>query len=385
MRIAYVCTDPGIPVFGTKGACVHVQEVIRQMRARGHEVTLYTARTGDHRPADLADLTVHRLAVDARDPASREHAQLEASHQVARMVRARGTDMVYERYSLFSAALTEITQALGVPGVLEVNSPLIEEQRRHRHLVDESLAWVLLRLQVTSATSTVCVSEPVTQWVRDALGRAVPALPAEATARVRTVPNGVSVERIRPRPEDPGRVVVTFVGTLKPWHGVADLLEAASLSRGGWQLRVLGDGPEMACLQRRAARLGTRVDLRGAIAPELMPSHLAGSAIGVAPYPNLGGQEQQYFSPLKVLEYMAAGLAVVASDVGQVPQLVGDAAVLVPPSDPPALAEALDALAADPARRSDLGRRARRHAVERHSWRSVVDTILTPVEASHER
>ena len=385
MRIAYVCTDPGIPVFGTKGASVHVQEVIREMRARGHEVTLYTARTGKHRPADLADLTVHTVPVRANDPASREHSQLEVSHRVAQMVRDQGTDMVYERYSLFSAALAEITQSLGVPGVLEVNSPLIDEQRRHRHLADEALAWELLRLQVTSATSTVCVSDPVTQWVRDAVTGAGHAPGGEPAGRVRTVPNGVSVRRIQPQPEDPERVVVTFVGTLKPWHGVADLLEAASLSHGGWQLRVLGDGPEMASLKQRAAALGVEADMRGAIAPELMPAHLAGSAIGVAPYPDLGGQEQQYFSPLKVLEYMAAGLAVVASDVGQVPQLVGDVGVLVPPSDPQALAEALDALTADPARRSDLGRRARRHAVEAHSWSSVVRTILEPVEAAHEQ
>lgn len=385
MRIAYVCTDPGIPVFGTKGASVHVQEVIREMRARGHEVTLYTARTGDHRPSDLADLAVHHVPVDAEDPASREQAQLEASRQIAPMVRDQGTDMVYERYSLFSEALSEITQALGVPGVLEVNSPLIDEQRQHRHLADEDLAWQLLRRQVAGATSTVCVSEPVTQWVRRALGPAELYPGTDPAERVRTVPNGVSVRRIQPQPEDPDKVVVTFVGTLKPWHGVADLLEAASLSQGGWQLRVLGDGPEMDSLRERAEELGVEVDLRGAIAPDLMPSHLAGSAIGVAPYPDLGGQEHQYFSPLKVLEYMAAGLAVVASDVGQVPQLVGEVGVLVPPSDPQALAEALDALAADPARRTDLGRRARRSAVEKHSWSSVVRTILEPVEASHEQ
>ena len=51
MRIAYVCADPGIPVFGTKGASIHVQEVIRAMRKRGAEVQLFTARPGDAPPA----------------------------------------------------------------------------------------------------------------------------------------------------------------------------------------------------------------------------------------------------------------------------------------------------------------------------------------------
>ena len=46
MHIAYVCLDPGIPVFGTKGASVHIQEVVREYRRRGHDVTVYATRPG---------------------------------------------------------------------------------------------------------------------------------------------------------------------------------------------------------------------------------------------------------------------------------------------------------------------------------------------------
>jgi len=190
----------------------------------------------------------------------------------------------------------------------------------------------------------------------------------------------VSVRRIQPQPEDPSRVVVTFVGTLKPWHGVADLITSAALARESWSLRIIGDGPEMESLRAQAERLGVEVDFRGAVAPQDIPAHLAGSAIGVAPYPDLGGGEQQYFSPMKVLEYLAAGLAVVASDVGQVPQLLEDGSgrhgVLVAPSDPTALAAALDDLAACPDRRARMGRGGRLLAEERHSWRRTVDRIL---------
>src|SRR5699024_4344658 len=56
MRIAYTLLDPGIGVFGTKGAAVHVQEVIRALRADGHQVTVFCTRTNDDVPADLADL-----------------------------------------------------------------------------------------------------------------------------------------------------------------------------------------------------------------------------------------------------------------------------------------------------------------------------------------
>ena len=366
MRITYVTVDPGIPVFGTKGASVHIQEVVRELIRRGHDVTVHTTRAGRDIPDDLAGLEVIETRIDAEDPGARERAQREVSAQIAARVIADGADVVYERYSLFSTALAEVTDATGAAGVLEVNAPLIEEQRTHRVLVDEEAAENALARQVTAATATVAVSDPVRDWVRERTG----------SDRVHTVPNGVSITRIVPRPEDIGDPVVTFVGTLKPWHGVADLLAAAALAKRPWKLRIIGDGPERAALEEQAAGLGIEVDFRGAVAPADMPGQLAGSAIGVAPYPDLGGEQQQYFSPLKVYEYLAAGLPVVASAVGQLPQILGELGTLVPPSGPAALAAAIDDLAADPVLRGELGWRGRVQAEEKHSWAGAVDHIL---------
>ena len=366
MRIAYVTVDPGIPVFGTKGASVHIQEVVRELIRRGHDVTVHTTRAGRDIPDDLAGLEVIETRIDADDPGARERAQQEVSARIAARIIAGGADLVYERYSLFSTALAEVAEATGAAGILEVNAPLIEEQRTHRVLVDEEAAAKALARQVAAATATVAVSDPVRDWVRERTG----------SESVRTVPNGVSITRIVPRPEDIGDPVVTFVGTLKPWHGVADLLAAAALAKRPWKLRIIGDGPERAALEEQAAGLGIEVDFRGAVAPADMPGQLAGSAIGVAPYPDLGGEQQQYFSPLKVYEYLAAGLPVVASAVGQLPQILGELGTLVPPSDPAALAAAIDTLAADPVLRGKLGWRGRMQAEEKHSWAGAVDRIL---------
>ncbi len=366
MRIAYVTVDPGIPVFGTKGASVHIQEVVRELIRRGHDVTVHTTRAGRDIPDDLAGLDVIETRIEADDPGARERAQQEVSARIAARIIAGGADLVYERYSLFSTALAEVAEATGAAGILEVNAPLIEEQRTHRVLVDEEAAAKALARQVAAATATVAVSDPVRDWVRERTG----------SESVHTVPNGVSITRIVPRPEDIGDPVVTFVGTLKPWHGVADLLAAAALAKRPWKLRIIGDGPERAALEEQAAGLGIEVDFRGAVAPADMPGQLAGSAIGVAPYPDLGGEQQQYFSPLKVYEYLAAGLPVVASAVGQLPQILGELGTLVPPSDPAALATAIDTLAADPVLRGKLGWRGRMQAEEKHSWAGAVDRIL---------
>ncbi|WP_314939336.1 glycosyltransferase family 4 protein [Corynebacterium durum] len=362
MHIAYVCLDPGIPVFGTKGASVHIQEVVREYRRRGHDVTVYATRRGSDVPDDLAELRIVDVPITTRDEEERERAQQAASASVSDMVRAGGYDLVYERYSLFSTVIAEC----GVPGILEVNAPLIDEQRTHRVLVDEQAADAALQEQVQAALATICVSDPVRDWV---IAR------TEGT-RVFTVPNGVNVHRITPQPESPGAPVVTFVGTLKPWHGVDVLLRARAQAHKDWKLRIIGDGPMRAELDDLARSLGIDVDFRGAVAPDAIPQHMAGTAIGVAPYPAMNTDSDQYFSPLKVYEYMAAGLPVVASRVGQLPEIMGESAYLVPPSDPEALAEALDALVANPVERARVGSDNRRQAEREHSWTGTVDHIL---------
>ena len=362
MHIAYVCLDPGIPVFGTKGASVHIQEVVREYRRRGHDVTVYATRRGSDVPDDLAELRVVDVPITTRDEGERERAQQAASASVSDMVRAGGYDLVYERYSLFSTVIAEC----GVPGILEVNAPLIDEQRTHRVLVDEQAADAALQEQVQAALATICVSDPVRDWV----------IARTERTRVFTVPNGVNVHRITPQPESPGAPVVTFVGTLKPWHGVDVLLRARAQAHKDWQLRIIGDGPMRAELDDLARSLGIDVDFRGAVAPDAIPQHMAGTAIGVAPYPAMDTDSDQYFSPLKVYEYMAAGLPVVASRVGQLPEIMGESAYLVPPSDPEALAAALDALVANPVERARVGSDNRRQAEREHSWTGTVDHIL---------
>lgn len=362
MHIAYVCLDPGIPVFGTKGASVHIQEVVREYRRRGHDVTVYATRRGSDVPDDLAELRIVDVPITTRDEEERERAQQAASASISDMVRAGGYDLVYERYSLFSTVIAEC----GVPGILEVNAPLIDEQRTHRVLVDEQAADAALQEQVQAALATICVSDPVRDWV---IAR------TEGT-RVFTVPNGVNVHRITPQPESPGAPVVTFVGTLKPWHGVDVLLRARAQAHKDWKLRIIGDGPMRAELDDLARSLGIDVDFRGAVAPDAIPQHMAGTAIGVAPYPAMDTDSDQYFSPLKVYEYMAAGLPVVASRVGQLPEIMGESEYLVPPSDPEALAEALDALVANPVERAQVGSDNRRQAEREHSWTGTVDHIL---------
>ena len=369
-RVAYLCVDPGVPVFGTKGASVHIQEIIRGWRNRGAEVTIFCTRAGDHVPEDLTDIRVIERRLAKKPAAEREKAQADAAAYLAELVIAEGAEAVYERYSLFSDALARVTAALSIPGFLEVNAPLIDEQRTHRELHDEQAAEAFLRAQVDAAATVACVSRPVAQWVRARCA-------TDHADKVIVTPNGVNTDRITPAAEAAGPPIVVFVGTLKPWHGVHTLIQARALAAVQWRLKIVGDGPQAPELRELAARLGVPVDFTGAIAPSDIPAALAGCALAAAPYPLALQETDQYFSPLKIYEYGAAGLPVVASRVGQIPDIVEHrvTGLLVEPSNPSALAAALDELAQAPQARALMAEQARRRAVERHGWDRVLGLI----------
>jgi len=378
VRVAYVCADPGVPVFGTKGASVHVQAIAGALLRRGAEVTLLATRTGGMVPAALAHAEVVALpALPKGDAAARERAAQAANAGLAAALRALGpVDLVVERYSLWSHAALEHARAAGVPAVLEVNAPLVDEQGRHRALHDRPAAERVARRAFAAATAIVAVSEPVADWVA--------ARCADGRRRVHVVGNGVDPDRFPPVERPPGRCTVGFVGTLKPWHGVEVLVDAFDrlhARRPGVRLLVVGDGPQSPWLRADLARrpCAPAVEFTGSVDPAAVPAALARMDVAVAPYPPL---EPFYFSPLKVVEAMASGLPVVCSRIGALPDLVRDGVtgVLCRPGDPFDLAAALELLAADPPLRRRLGEEGRARVLASHTWDQVAGEVLRLAE-----
>jgi glycosyltransferase involved in cell wall biosynthesis len=386
MRIAYVCADQGVQVFGRKGCSIHVQEVIRAFLRLGCRVVLFTPRPEGSPPAGLADVPVVRLPPAPQgDPAARERTAFLANADLLRALDRHGPyDLVYERYSLWSCAGMEYAQEAGISGMLEVNAPLIEEQAERRTLVDRRSAEAVARKVFAAATSLVAVSEEVASYLESY---------AEARGRIHVVANGVNPERFpqrRPRASDDLKTTFTvaFVGSLKPWHGLETLTEAFDLlhrRRADARLLVVGDGPERLHL---SDGLGTRcllnaVRLTGAVPPDAVAPLLATMDAAVAPYPR---GERFYFSPLKVYEYMAASLPVAASGVGQVQSLIrhGVNGLLCPPGDAPALAAALDLLHGDAALRQRLGNEARATVLRNHTWEGVARRLFALARSTEE-
>jgi glycosyltransferase involved in cell wall biosynthesis len=219
-----------------------------------------------------------------------------------------------------------------------------------------------------------------------------------APATVRVLPNGSDlglfgpqVAPWRPLGLAPDAVLAVYAGAHGPANGLDQLLRAAALLRAGGAPLVLllaGDGAEKPRLMAAAAGLDNIRFLDPLPKPRLA-GLLAGSQIGVqclAAVPAFA----EWTAPNKLMDYLAAGLPVVANLGGRAARLLagdglGACGIATPPGDAAALAAALAALAADPARRAAMGRAGRAQAEQRWDRRALARQFCDVVEAAGAR
>jgi glycosyltransferase involved in cell wall biosynthesis len=156
-------------------------------------------------------------------------------------------------------------------------------------------------------------------------------------------------------PPEHDALVVGAAANLEPWKGLDVLVEAARRAQAPVRLEIFGDGTERQALERQAREAEVDARFHGFV-PDL-PERLGG--LDVLAQPSRADN-----LPVAVLEAMAAGLPVVGTRAGGIPELVLDreTGLLVDPEDPAGLASALDTLAADPELRRRLGHAARARA-----------------------
>jgi glycosyltransferase involved in cell wall biosynthesis len=377
MRLLYLCCDPGIPILGHKGASVHMRELATALSDLGAEVAIASPRTepaGDVLASPVRLLRLPRVTPDV--PESELRLALEAQRvRVLEAARSFSAEAIYERYSLLGGAGIAAATTLGIPHVLEVNAPLREEALRFRTLWHPHLAAEIERQVFCGTHRILAVSQALRRWLEEE---------AVESERIEVVPNAVAPARFGAR--HAGRddeFVLGFCGSLKPWHGIDVLLDACAIAfseEPNLRLEVVGGGPVEHLLDSAglpADRLRALGPLRHADAIE----RLRCWDVGLAPYLPLEGF---YFSPLKVVEYMAAGLCAVASGVGELPTLLDGRGVVVPAGDARRLAFALLELARDRGRAAELGRRARAHVLATHTWEGNARIVLDSFKRSRE-
>lgn len=199
---------------------------------------------------------------------------------------------------------------------------------------------------------------------------------------VATIPLGVDVERFAARPAtdetdldcpaimDAPRPRVGFIGRLEPVKGLDVLLDAFEQVPPPATLLIAGDGPERPRLAARAD--GQRVRLLPALAYAQVPAVLHSLDALVLPSVTILPQHREQFGRVLV-EAMAAGVPVIGSSSGAIPEVIGDAGLVVPERDPPALAEAIRRVLADASLRQTLVERGRARVQARFAWPVVAE------------
>ena len=259
----------------------------------------------------------------------------------------------------------------GFPWVVTVNGIQSNEARTTGGWKNRVRAAVLGGMEnagMRRATDIVVPNERVGEMLRGRTG----------SARVHVLENPVDASFFDLRPAgDPSRVVC--VGRLLPLKAPEDLIEAArrlAIEGVGVRVRFVGPAEDRWYLEGlkervRSAHLGTSVEFLGFVSDEDLRSEMA--AAGVLAHPS-----RVEVAPLSVMQAMAAGLPVVATDVGGTGRLVdpGRTGLLVPPGEPARLARALAQLRADPPRARRMGVAARAEAERRFRLEGHLDRAL---------
>jgi glycosyltransferase involved in cell wall biosynthesis len=370
MRILYSAIDQTVP--GTTGGSVHVTAVAEGLAALGHEVHVL-ATPGDA-PFPSGPLSNPVRWIPMAPPFGAKQLRWMRTGAVRRLVAALQPAVVMERYYNFGGEGVMAASAVNARTVLEVNAPVID----HPGSAKARLDHVLIIEPMRRWREHICAG--VDLIVTPSAGILPRNTPARKIVRLEW---GADTDRFSPGAPGPppfGRpaeTVAVFAGAFRSWHGAINLVRAIRTlqARGRSDIGavLVGDGPELPAVQAEAAGLANVV-ITGALPHADMPACMAGADIGVAPF-EIGAHRPLslgfYWSPLKIFEYMAAGLPVVAPAVDRIPSLVADGreGMLYDPTQADALAHALETLA-DPAVRRPLGRAARERAIREYSWKA---------------
>ncbi len=352
---------------------IHVAEMVKAFRALGHEVRLLSLigeTTNVATPKQQRWAKVRRMLPGAAYEVAEIGYNLPGYLAMSRAIREFGPDLVYDRYVNYNYSAIAAARRAGVPVFVEVNSPYsYQKQTFDERLYLARVSRTFERVICSRASRVIVVSTPLKKFL---VSIGVP------DAQVVVMPNGADPDaftpdfdarEVRARLGVADKVVVGFSGILRPWHGLDLLVEAfgrLATDNPLLHLLIVGDGPIRAELEQQIAsrQLTGRVTITGRLPHAQVREYVGAMDVAVSPRATF------YASPMKVLEYMAMGKAIVAPDMENLRDILVDSvdAALFTAEDVDDLTSALARTVGDHGLRHRLGIAARKKIEEERTW-----------------
>lgn len=370
MRIVLLSLDREA-AFGSDAECsVRSRALAAALLRAGHEVTAVVAELGEESmlmPVRNAGLQVRLLRTPITEREIDWHlAQTSADCVVEHLLRGSGQG---------AAAAS----SAGISHVYDVGFSLDVESARGTGSEGSQLGNMAQAFSRSSGAITP--SEATTHWVSSLApaGFPVMTLPVPAAPEYFTTPDEGQLRELEGRLRfQMNEFRIGCVGGMRPGQDLSMLVQACARIAKEIPLRLLliGDGPLRNRVLREAHESGVAVTMTGRVESARVPLHLA--LCDVIAVPNTDGGHEESFPPARMLEAMAASRPAVVASTPSVERLAthGRDALLVPPGDAGAMAEALRHLALDPALRGRLGAAGRRTAESQQDWDSVAVRIV---------
>lgn len=360
------------------GQSVHIKELTSSFKELGHELIFVGPSL---RPKTFGQQNqLLRLVRWLLPQFMQELLELlysaRAYRKLHKAYKTHKPDVLYERYNLFLTAGARLKARTGIPYLLEVNAPLVEERAKHSGLKLQSYAK---KLEVTT-WQAADMTLPVSAVLSEKLQRA-----GVKKENITVVHNGINhrdyaavdKELIRKKYGLENRIVLGFTGFLREWHQLDHVISVIANfpEDTSPHLLVVGDGPAIETCKQLAQNLGiaNRIHFAGFVSRTDIPKHLAAMDVALQP------AVTDYASPLKIFEYMKSSLAIIAPDQPNIREILThrEDALLFDPQDFAAAEDEILQLIADTNLRQRLGKAAfEKITTENYTWRSNAERIV---------
>jgi glycosyltransferase involved in cell wall biosynthesis len=366
------------------GQFVHLQELVHAFKENGHDVSLVGPQILENSEfgagGGFTD-TLRKFLPGFVTELLETGYSLVALPRLVREVNRYKPDFIYERFNLFFPIGAMVAKWKKIPYVLEINGPLFEERRDTMGI---SLSrWA--RWTQGYVWRNAVLALPVTEVLAGYLDRY-----GVNRRNVLVLHNGVEYDKfakasgttIRDKYGLHGKTVLGFTGFVRDWHKVDAVIDA--MGRGelpkDTHLLVVGDGPVLQDLKNLTVKLALsdRVHFAGLVNRDEVQLYIAAFDIALQP------AVTEYASPLKVIEYLAAGTAIIGPDQPNIRELLthNENALLFSPLDDSARVENLKKLCVDSQLRARLGSNARATIASlRLTWQENAKRIVERVSA----